>query len=145
MTTSQKGAIADTAIVLHALRQGIEVWRPVAEGTRCDLIFGIGRRLVRVQCKTATRQGNVLVVRCYSSRRTRGGHLKRRYSRADVDAIVAYCAATDLCYVLPLGVFGERTMIHLRLGRALNNQETGVHWAADFEFESLDWEGCLGP
>lgn len=121
------------------------MWRPVAEGTRCDLIFGIGIRLVRIQCKMATRQGNVVAVRCYSSRRARGGHLKRRYRAAEVDAIVAYCEATDRCYVLPLAVFGERTTLHLRLGPTLNNQEAGVHWAADFEFESLDWEGCLGP
>jgi hypothetical protein len=105
----------------------------------------VGRRFVRVQCKTASWQGNVVVVRCYSSRRARGGHLKRRYNPTEVDAIVAYCAGTELCYVLPLAVFGERTMIHFHLDRALNDQRTGVHWAADFEFESLDWESCLGP
>src|ERR1051325_8385786 len=66
LTTNQKGAIAETAIVKEATRLGIEVCRPVAEGGRFDLIFLIGDRLFRVQCKWAPRQGDVVLIRCYS-------------------------------------------------------------------------------
>jgi hypothetical protein len=41
MSTNQKGAIAETAIALAALEAGLEVYRPIAEGGRFDLIFAL--------------------------------------------------------------------------------------------------------
>jgi hypothetical protein len=74
VTTDKKGAIAEIAIAAAALKLGVEVYKPLAEGGRYDLIFDLDPQLVRVQCKWATRHDDVVVVRCYSCRRTRGGH-----------------------------------------------------------------------
>ena len=43
LTTDQKGAIAETAIVHEAVKLGIEVYRPVMEGGRFDLRAAAGR------------------------------------------------------------------------------------------------------
>ena len=59
LTTDQKGAIAETAMAHEATRLGIEVYRPIAEGGRFDMIFLLGARLVRVQCKWAPLLGEV--------------------------------------------------------------------------------------
>src|SRR5947207_1392929 len=80
LTSDQKGAVAETAIVHAAIKLGISVYKPVAEGGRYDMIFELGSRLVRVQCKWAPRHGDVIVVRCYSSRRNCDGLLRRLYS-----------------------------------------------------------------
>lgn len=56
MTTNQKGAITEAAIVYAALGRGIDVYEPIGEGGRYDLIFDLGTRLVRVQCKAAVRR-----------------------------------------------------------------------------------------
>ena len=69
MTTDQKGAIAELAVQLAATKLGIDVYRPVAEGGRYDMIFDLGARAVRVQCKWALALCDVLVVRCYTIRR----------------------------------------------------------------------------
>jgi hypothetical protein len=53
LTSDQKGAVAETAIVHAAIKLGISVYTPVAEGGRYDMIFELGWRLVRVQCKWA--------------------------------------------------------------------------------------------
>ena len=53
MTTNQKGAIAETAVAHAAIKLGIDVYRPVAEGGRYDLIFVLDDDLLRVQCKWA--------------------------------------------------------------------------------------------
>jgi hypothetical protein len=76
-TTDQKGAIAETAIAHAATKLGIEVYRPIAEGGRFDMIFLLGEQLVRVQCKWGSRNGDVIVVRCYSCWRAREGLRKR--------------------------------------------------------------------
>jgi hypothetical protein len=68
LTTDQKGAIAETAIVHAAVKLGIAVFKPVVDGERYDLIFDLRDDLVRVQCKWAPLRGDVIAVRCYSSR-----------------------------------------------------------------------------
>ena len=134
LTTDQKGAIAETAIILAAVKLGVDVYRPVFEGGRYDLIFGLREQLLRVQCKWARRYGDVVAVRCYSSRRSRDGFVKRSYTPDEVDAIAAYCPDLERCYFLPLASFGSRVQIHLRLGPARNNQKLGMNWAEEFEF-----------
>ena len=70
LTTNQKGSIAEQAIALEATRVGIEVYRPVAEGGRFDLIFAFeDASLARVQCKWAQKWGDVVQIRPYTSRR----------------------------------------------------------------------------
>jgi hypothetical protein len=64
LTPSRKGAIAETAIALQAIKLGVDVYAPIAEGGRCDLIFACGPRLLRIQCKYANHKGEVLVVYC---------------------------------------------------------------------------------
>jgi PD-(D/E)XK endonuclease len=73
LTTDQKGAIAETAIVHAAVKLGIDVYKPICEGGRYDLVFDVAGRLLRVQCKWASRYGDVIAVRTYSSRRSGTG------------------------------------------------------------------------
>ena len=134
LSSDQKGAIAETAAFLDASRLGLEVFTPISAGGRCDFILGIDDELVRVQCKWATRKGDVIVVRCYSSRRSATGFVRRSYSPREVDALVAYCPELDRCYFLPMNEFGTRREIRLRLGPTRNKQRVGVHWASDYEF-----------
>ena len=134
MTTDQKGSIAETAIAHAALELGIGVFRAISDGERYDLIFDVGGRLVRVQCKWAPRHGDVVVVRCYSARRNRNGLLRRPYSPANFDAFAAYCADLRTCYFLPFEFVATRVQLQLRVGPSRNNQAMGINWAKDFEF-----------
>ena len=134
LTTDQKGSIAELAIAKAALELDIEVYWPMAEGGRYDLIFDVRGRLFRVQCKWASRYDDVVVVRCYRSRRNRDGLVNRSYTADEIDAFAAYCADVDCCYFLPFEQFPHRRNIQLRLGPTRNNQRIGINWARDFEF-----------
>ena len=102
MTTDQKGAIAELAVQLAATKLGIDVYRPVAEGGRYDMIFDLVGDLVRVQCKWASRYGDVLVARCYRARRNRDGLVRRLYTREEIDAYALYCLELDRCFFVPM-------------------------------------------
>ena len=134
LTTDQKGNIAEQAVIWHATILGIDVYRPVGEGGRYDMLFDLDDRLVRVQCKWAPQDRGVIVVRCYTCRRNREGILKRPYAVGEIDALAAYCPNTGCCYYLPFEMFGQRTEIRLRLHSSKNNQRIGINWAKDFEF-----------
>jgi PD-(D/E)XK nuclease superfamily protein len=133
LTTDQKGAIAELAIARHAAELGIGVWSAYTV-ERYDLILDLRPTLLRVQCKWASRQGDIVVVRCCRHRRNREGLLRRLYAADEIDAFAAYCAAMDKCYLLPMAQFAGRTSIQLRLGPTRNNQTIGINWAEDFEF-----------
>jgi hypothetical protein len=134
LTTNQKGGIAETGIAWHATRLGVDVYKPVTEGGRCDLIFDLRDRLWRVQCKWASRHGDVLVVQCCSSRRAREGLRKRLYTAEEIDALAAYCAELDRCFFLPFERFGGKSAIRLRLTHSRNNQRLRINWADEFDF-----------
>jgi hypothetical protein len=134
LTTDQKGNVAELTIARAAIEVGVDVYRPVGEGTRHDMIFEVGRTLWRVQCKWAPLYRNVIGLRCYSSRRNRDGLQRRLYLAGEVDAYAAYCPDNDRCYFVPFAAFGVRTQISLRLARCRNNQRAGIHWAKDYEF-----------
>jgi hypothetical protein len=134
LSTDQKGSIAETAIVAAAAKHGIGVFKPLTDGERYDLIFDLRPRLVRVQCKWASRSGDVVVVRCRRCRRTARGQLHRGYSPDEVDAFAAYCGEIDRCFFLPIDLCSSRKQLHLRLSPARNSQVVGVNWADDFDF-----------
>jgi hypothetical protein len=56
LTPAQKGSIAESAILHAAIKLGINVFGPFNEGLRYDLIFELGGRFVRVQCKWAVQR-----------------------------------------------------------------------------------------
>ncbi|HZB86036.1 MAG TPA: group I intron-associated PD-(D/E)XK endonuclease [Gaiellaceae bacterium] len=145
MTTDQKGAIAETAIAHAAVKLGIDVYRPVVEGGRYDLVFGVGASLLRIQCKWARRRNGVVAVRCYSCRRTAVGISRRGYTSSEIDAIAAFCPDNDRCYLLPARLVEGRNELWLRLDPTRNGQKLGIRWADDYDFTRLDWQSISGP
>jgi hypothetical protein len=96
LSTDQRGSLAEVVVAHHAARLGIGVLWPLTSGLRYELAFEIGGRLYRVQCKTASRQGDIIVIKCRSCRRTADGYDRRSYSSDDVDLVAGYCAELDL-------------------------------------------------
>jgi PD-(D/E)XK endonuclease len=137
LTTDRKGAIAELAIAKAALMCQIDVYRPVQEGGRYDLLFDFGHRIDRVQCKWAPLHEGVVVIRAYSTRRTADGLRRRPYAPGEIDAIAAYCPDLDRCFYLPVDDLGTRVQVFLRVGPSRNNQSCGVNWADDFDLQGL--------
>jgi hypothetical protein len=133
-STSNKGAIAETAIAAAAVKAGITVLRPLAEGRRYDLVFDTGEVFLRVQCKWGRRRGDVIGANLATCRLTPRGYVRTTYNAADIDGIAIYCPETDKCYWLPLETIRGQYFVHLRLAAAANNQRAAIHSAADHEF-----------
>src|SRR4029079_10070125 len=103
LTTNQKGMVAETAIIHEAAKLGIIVSRPL-DDARYDVILDLPTGLMRIQCKCAVRNGDVVIVRCRTCRRGRHGLIHRGYQAEEIDAIAAYCADLNVCYLLPLAL-----------------------------------------
>jgi hypothetical protein len=137
LTSNQKGAIAEAHITAEAMKHGMVVWRPVAEGCRYDMILDVGGRLLRTQCKWACRRGDVIVVRIRTSRHTPRGYVRSTYSADEVDGIAVWCDDTRECYFIPIADVDGQGFLHLRLAPARNNQELLVHWASQYRLGAI--------
>jgi PD-(D/E)XK endonuclease len=138
LSTNQKGAIAETAITHEAVKLGIEVYRPVVEGGRFDLVFAFAdASLARVQCKWAPLRDGVVAVRSYSCRRTADGSRRTIYAIDEIDAIAAYCPENGRCYYVPVAKVAGHAVLHLRLAPTRNNQADGVNWGLEYELGAI--------
>jgi hypothetical protein len=133
-STTHKGSITEMVIATEALKAGVCVLRPMAEGGRYDLAFEISGRFVRVQCKTGTLNGDVITASTRTCRHTPRGYVRTTYDSSEVDAIAIYCPDNGGCYLVPLADVGGRGNLHLRLAPARNNQEFAITYAAPYAF-----------
>src|SRR5438477_6219897 len=97
LTTNQKGAIAEAAVLREAIDLGLGVWLPFADEPY-DLILDLRPGLLRVQCKSAVRRGETIYIRTGRCRRSGDGLLHRSYDPDEIDVIAAYCPDTRRCY-----------------------------------------------
>jgi prevent-host-death family protein len=132
---NHKGNVAELAIATEAARLGLSVLKPLTEHERYDLVLGTAGRLLRVQCKWASRQGDVITVRLKSSYHSpTRGYVTATYDDSEVDAIAVYCGDLARCYLLPISLVAGRGAVTLRLSPARNNQRAALNLAAEYEF-----------
>jgi prevent-host-death family protein len=138
LDSNRKGAIAEAAIALEAIKHGIDVYQPISEHGRFDLIFGFpSGHLARVQCKWASRLDEVIRVYTVSSRRGPNGFITATYTADDVDAIAAYCGDLDRCYYVPIEIAAGQYQLQLRLAPPKNRQRASIHFASKYELGAI--------
>jgi prevent-host-death family protein len=132
-----KGAIAEQAFVLAAVKAGIPVLKPVSEHGRCDLALDFGGRLWRVQCKWGrlSDDGDVVIVHISGSRRAATGFVITTYAEHEVDLFGIYCGDLDRCFLVPVSLAAGKHMLHLRIGAPRNGQRACINLASSFDFE----------
>jgi len=114
--TKIKGDIAEQAAVLHALKRGWGVLKPVGDRLAYDLVFDVEGTLIKIQVKYAwldEPSGNYVV----DNRRTKTNRrlmLREAYKQSDFDFALVYVEKLDLFYVFPVDVFiGYGSEIHI--------------------------------
>jgi hypothetical protein len=132
MDSNRIGAIAETKIAAEAVELGFEVLRPIVDGGRYDLVFDLGKGLVRVQCKSAAMRGNIVLVRARTCRRAPEGFRHGVYSADEVDVVAVYCATLNRCFAVPITEIPAGGVLYLRTTPPRNGQRAGLHFADDY-------------
>jgi PD-(D/E)XK nuclease superfamily protein len=131
-----KGAIAEQAIAFEATKLGVPVWLPAAEHGRVDMLFEVGGRFWRVQCKSGrlSPTRDVVIVPLFSCRRGPNGHIRTGYGADEIDLVAVYAQELDRCFLMPVSLTEELSTIHLRLTPPRNGQVACINLAEDFDF-----------
>jgi PD-(D/E)XK endonuclease len=96
LKTKEKGEVAELAFLHKAASLGFGVARPHGDSERYDFILDSGERFWRVQVKSIFG----LVEGIYRLRSTHGDKIP--YTAEEIDFLVAYIAAENLWYVIPV-------------------------------------------
>ncbi len=107
MDTILRGDIAEQAAILHALKHGWGVLKPVGDRLPYDLVFDVEGTLIKIQVKYAwfdEPSGNYVVDnrRTKTNRRTM---VRDVYQLSDFDFTLVYVENIDLFYIFPVDVF----------------------------------------
>lgn len=107
MNTKHKGDIAEQAAILHALKRGWDVLKPIGDNHSYDLVFDIGGRLAKTQIKSAwlDKSSQNYVVDNRRTKTNRRRMIREEYTTADFDFALVYLQEKDCFYVFPVQVF----------------------------------------
>jgi prevent-host-death family protein len=131
-TRNHKGAVAEAKIATAAIELGVPVLKPMSEHGRYDLVFDLGQRLLRVQCKWANKKGAVVAANVGGNYLSPNGYVRSTYGASEIDAVAIYCGDLDECYLLPIEMVAGMRMVHLRLAPAKNGQRAALHFASEY-------------
>ena len=151
MDTKLRGDIAEQAAVLHALKQGWGVLKPVGDRLPYDLALDVSGTLLRIQVKSAwfdEPSGNYVV----DNRRTKTNRrvmLRDPYQLTDFDFALAYVENLDLFYIFPVEVFiSYGSEIHLveaeKRQRKPRSSEYRNAWNLLLEFSMVRVQAAIG-
>jgi prevent-host-death family protein len=144
--SNHKGNVAELAIAKAAAMLGLSVFAPMTEHERYDLIIGIKDRLLRVQCKWARKEGDVVIANLARNRRGPNGYIRRSYSSDEIDAFGIYCGELDECFLVPIDAIAGQWSIQLRLKPPRNGQRAALHFAEKYRIGAVAQlaERCRG-
>jgi prevent-host-death family protein len=134
---NHKGNVAELAIATEAARLGISVLKPLTEHERYDLALDLGSQILRVQCKWATHNGDVVRIHVGRCRTSRRGYVRATYEKGEIDALAAYCEPLGRCYLMPADMVVGKYTLHLRTRPARNNQRAAINFASDYELGAV--------
>lgn len=136
-TTTWVGDVCEAIATARLIELGYGVSKPVSNGLPYDLIADDGRRLMRIQVKSAILKNGALYGRMNSSKYHRGGRAPIDYA-GRVDWMLMVWRETGRCFVVRPNE--ARHTVCLRIEPSRNNQASGVRWAADYDLALV-----LGP
>ena len=100
LTRKQRGEMAEAAFLAMAARLGFRVSKPWGESSRYDFILDNGRRLLRVQVKSAHRANEYGGYTFHAH-----GNTSCVYKASEIDVLAAYVVPVEAWYLFPVEEF----------------------------------------
>ena len=103
--TVRKGNITELKVQLRLLEMGYNVFVPIGDGNKIDLIAIKDGSIDRIQVKTSRMCRNVYIFNAYSTSRTRslnGKKPKVKYTKNDIDYMATF--KNEEFYLIPIEV-----------------------------------------
>jgi len=130
MNTKARGERSEAQILAKVVEAGYAPSIPFGNNQRYDLILDDGKKLIRVQCKTAWVADRCVVFQTASKNGFTG---KRHGYRGQIDIFLVYCPQLKTFYRIPINK-APMTEMRLRISSVKKTSpKTTINWARDFQ------------
>jgi hypothetical protein len=126
--THLKGLLGETELTLRLLKNGWNLYKPLDQNSRIDLLAEKRGKFKRIQVKYCTPYKGCLRIELEHPMRNTGP-----YSENEVDEIGVYDAENQNCYLIPLKDILPRGEIWLRVSSLVKKQERNINWAKKYQ------------
>jgi len=135
LTRKQRGEMGEAAFMAVAAALGLRVAKPWGESSRYDLIVDTGKKLLRVQVKSAHRAGEYGGYTFHAH-----GNSSRVYGADEIDVLAAYVVPLGAWYLFPVEEFRKYKAMKLfpqsRRRRSKFEKFREAWWTMGVELES---------
>jgi len=135
MNPNQRGAIAEANIKTHFIESGLDVFEPVRDDCRCDLVVDIGGELMRVQVKSAHYDEGKVKFKTRSCMTHKSHGTDGKDYIGEVDGFAVYCPELDSSYWVDIEDAPNSGM-ELRVDEA-ELDHPSINWANEYEIENI--------
>lgn len=136
--TKRKGDISEQKAVTKLLELEVDVFTPVGENTRIDLIYEINENLTRVQVKTGRFENGYVAFNCAKVHSNATSNKRTSY-KDDVDEFIVYCHSRDELYIVSIKEIPETEMrLRIEKSDSPNASYNRTNWAEDYLLENKD-------
>jgi hypothetical protein len=126
-------------VVTALTEQGLDVFVPMGENSRVDLITWDGQNLRKVQCKTGRlREGCVKFATCSTYFHHPHPKTHRRTYEGQIDDFAVFCPELGSVYIIPIEDVPTRSGASLRVERPRNGQAKRIRLAGAYEIARID-------
>lgn len=135
--TQIAGALTEQKCFLKCLEHGFYVSKPLFDNARYDFILDTGKKLLKIQIKTAHWSNNErtgFTFNGYSQHATGNGNKRMKYTNKEIDFFMTEFQNIFYLYPAQETGFVEKT---LRLQPTLSGQTKGISFAQDYIFEEV--------
>ena len=137
MNSKDKGNIGEAVFMAEMIKQGCIVSKPFGDNARYDFILDTGKKLIRIQIKTASKAvdtNDTYIVKTCSTGINQHQNKIKSYTSEEVEYIGTYI--NDRVYLIPITQCGKKEK-RLRFAPPLNNQKAKCNMVQDYEAEKI--------
>lgn len=131
MNPNQRGAIAEANVKAHFIEAGLDVFEPIRDDCRIDLVVDIDGDLTRVQVKSAHFTGEKVKFKTRSCMSHKSHGSDGQNYVGVVDGFAVYCPELDECYWVDIDDAPNSAM-ELRVEDADSNHPA-INWADEYK------------
>lgn len=122
-STHLKGLLGELEFTLHFLKMGWNVYKPIDNNCRADLVIEKNGKYKKIQIKYCTPYKGCLRIDLEHSRKT-----TKPYCIEEVDDIALYDSTNYNFYLIPLTDILPRKEMWLRVAKISKNQSKNINW-----------------
>lgn len=126
--THFKGLLGELAFTLHFLKHGWNIYKPVDNNSRVDLVLKKEGMFKKIQIKYCTPYKGCLRVDLEHPRKT-----TKPYTLSEIDEIAVYDSAHEQFYLIPLIDILPKKEMWIRVSPPATKQKKKINWAEKYK------------